>query len=134
VARLRPAPREIVPVPGVLDADDGLPGRCLAGGIRWGRTRRGGRHAGQPTVPQDLIRIAADYHVSIPPDRMAAVAALVDGLLAPYDDIDATDEPHTAVRCPRAAAQLPAPEDNPLGAWSVRTRIEGLQQALLRDR
>src|SRR5919107_1018045 len=46
--------------------------------------------------PEDLIRIAADYHFSIPP-----------------------------VRYPRAAAQRPAPEDNPLGAWYVRTRIEG---------
>jgi Asp-tRNA(Asn)/Glu-tRNA(Gln) amidotransferase A subunit family amidase len=29
------------------------------------------------------------------------------------------------VRYPRTAGQRPAPEDNPLGAWYVRTRIEG---------
>jgi hypothetical protein len=75
--------------------------------------------------PEDLIRIAADYHFSIPPDRMAALAAVVDGFLAPYDDLNATDEPQTPVRYPRAAAQWPAPEDNPAGAWYVRTRIEG---------
>ena len=83
--------------------------------------------------PEDLIRIAADYHFSIPPERMAAVAALVEGFLAPYDDLDAMDEPRAPVRYPRAAAQWPAPEDNPLGAWYVRTRIEGLQQILLRE-
>ena len=44
--------------------------------------------------PEDLTRIAADYHFSIPPERMAAVAALVEGFLAPYDDLDASDEPH----------------------------------------
>src|SRR5690349_7819815 len=75
--------------------------------------------------PEDLTRIAADYHFSIPPEQMAAVAALVEGFLAPYDDLDASDEPLPAVRYPRSAAQRPAAEDNPLGAWYVRTRIEG---------
>ena len=88
---------------------------------------------GRPS-PEDLSRIAADYHFSIPPERMAAVAALVEGFLAPYDDLDARDEPRPPVRYPRAAAQRPAPEDNPLGAWYVRTRIEGAPDGPLSGR
>ena len=72
--------------------------------------------------PEDLTRTTAEYHFTIPPERMAAVAALVEGFLAPYDELDATDEPRPPVRYPRAAVLRPAPEDNPLGAWHVRIR------------
>jgi amidase len=78
----------------------------------------------RPT-PEDLARIAADYHFSIRSEQMPAVQALLEGFLAPYDELDAIDEPRPAVRYPREAGQRPAAEDNPLGAWYVRTRIEG---------
>jgi amidase len=35
------------------------------------------------------------------------------------------EEPRPPVRYPRGAVQRPAAQDNPLGAWYVRTRIEG---------
>jgi amidase len=74
---------------------------------------------------EDLIRIAADYHFSIPSERMPVVEVLVESLLAPYDELDAMDEPRPPVRYPRSAPEWPPAEDNSLGAWYVRTRIEG---------
>ncbi len=78
----------------------------------------------RPT-PEDLARIAADYHFSIRSEQMPVVQALLEGFLAPYDELDAIDEPRAAVRYPREAGRRPAAEDNPFGAWYVRTRIEG---------
>jgi amidase len=78
----------------------------------------------RPTA-EDLTRIAAGYHFSIRPEQMPVVQALVEGFIAPYDLLEAMEEPAPAVRYPRGDAQRPAAEDNPLGAWYVRCRIEG---------
>jgi amidase len=78
----------------------------------------------RPTLA-DLDRIAADFGFWIPAERRETVAALVEGLLAPYDRLDAMAEPVPPVRYPRAAGERPAEADNPLGAWYWRTRIDG---------
>jgi amidase len=73
----------------------------------------------------DLDAIAADFHFTIPAEQRDAVAALVEGMLAPYDELDGMTEPVPEVRYPRAAGERPEPADNPLGGWYWRTRIEG---------
>ena len=71
----------------------------------------------------DLNRIAAGYHFSIRSEQMPVVQALLEGFLAPYDELEAMAEPAPPVRYPRGPVEWP--RDNPLGAWYVHCRIEG---------
>ena len=73
----------------------------------------------------DLARIAREFHFTIPDERMPVVQALVEGFLAPYDRLDAIEEPKRAPRAPRDGGAPPRAADNPLGAWAWRVRIEG---------
>src|SRR6266496_2878280 len=73
----------------------------------------------------DLARIAHQFHFTIPDERMPVVQALVEGFLAPYDRLDAIEEPKRAPRAPRDGGAPPRAADNPLGAWAWRVRIEG---------
>src|SRR6266487_3049511 len=75
--------------------------------------------------PDDLSAIARRFHFTIPAERMPVVQALVEGLLAPYDRLDELEEPKVAPRWPRDAGAPPRPEENPLGAWAWRVRIQG---------
>ena len=75
--------------------------------------------------PDDLNAIARQFHFTIPPERMAVVQALLEGLLAPYDRLDELEAPAAAPRYPRGGGAAPRPEENPLGAWAWRVRIDG---------
>jgi amidase len=75
--------------------------------------------------PDDLSTIARQFHFTIPPERLPVVQALVEGLLAPYDRLDELDEPRARPRHPRDRGAAPRPQENPLGAWAWRVRIEG---------
>jgi amidase len=73
----------------------------------------------------DLRKIASEFHFTIPDERMPVVRTLVDGLLSPYDRLDVIDEQIQAPRHGRDGGAAPLPEENPLGAWAWRVRIEG---------
>ena len=75
--------------------------------------------------PEDLRAIAQRFHFTIPDEQMPAFEALLEGFLAPYDRLDELAEPRREPRYPRDGGAPPSPEDNPLGAWAWRVRIEG---------
>ena len=75
--------------------------------------------------PDDLAAIARQFHFAIAPERMAAFEALVEGFLAPYERLDELEEPKRQPRWPRDGGATPRPEENRLGAWAWRVRIEG---------
>jgi len=75
--------------------------------------------------PDDLRAIARRFNFTIPDDQMPTVEALLEGFLAPYDRLDELVEPRREPRYPRDGGAPPSPEDNPLGAWAWRVRIEG---------
>ena len=79
----------------------------------------------QRPTPDDLAAIARQFHFAIPPERMPAFEALVEGFLAPYDRLDELEEPKRQPRWPRDGGAAPRPEENRLGAWAWRVRIEG---------
>jgi amidase len=82
----------------------------------------------------DLRRIASDFHFTISDERMPVVQALLEGFIGPYDRLDELDEQLTEPRWPRDAGSPPAPEENPLGAWAWRVRIEGAPSGPLHGR
>jgi amidase len=79
----------------------------------------------QRPAPDDLAAIARQFHFRIPQERMPAFEALVEGFLAPYDRLDELEEPRRQPRYPRDGGAAPRPEENRLGAWAWRVRIEG---------
>jgi amidase len=75
--------------------------------------------------PDDLVGIARQFHFGIPQERMPAFEGLVEGFLAPYDRLDELEEPKRPPRYQRDGGVAPRPEENRLGAWAWRVRIEG---------
>jgi amidase len=88
----------------------------------------------QRPAPEDLTAIARQFHFSIPQERMPAFEALVEGFLAPYDRLDELQEPKRQPRYPRDGGTEPRPEENRLGAWAWRVRIEGADDGPLAGR
>jgi amidase len=84
--------------------------------------------------PDDLSAIARQFHFTVPPERMPVVQALVEGLLAPYDRLEELEEPKALPRYPRGAGEAPRAEDNPLGGWAWKVRIDGAGQGPLAGR
>ena len=81
--------------------------------------------------PEDLQAIARQFHFTIPDERMATFQALLEGFLAPYDRLDQLQEPRQEPRYPRDGGTAPRPEENPLGAWAWRVRIQGAAEGPL---
>src|SRR5919112_6883798 len=79
----------------------------------------------QRPAPTDLTAMARQFHFGISQERMPAFEALVEGFLAPYDRLDELEEPKRQPRYPRDGGAAPRPEENSLGAWAWRVRIEG---------
>ena len=77
--------------------------------------------------PDDLRAIARRFHFTIPDDQMPTVEALLEGFLAPYDRLNELVRATARAAVPaRRGGAPPNPEDeNPLGAWAWRVRIEG---------
>ena len=56
---------------------------------------------------------------------------LMQGLLDAYDVVDGMVEQLPEVKYPRTPGVRPQPEDNPYGAWAVKTRIQGARRGKL---
>lgn len=83
---------------------------------------------------EELARIAREVGLSLTSDELDGYHALVNGMVAGLGALDAMPDALPPVQTPRAPGARPAPEDNPLGAWYVKTRIEGAADGPLRGR
>jgi amidase len=84
--------------------------------------------------PDDLVGIARQFHFGIPQERMPAFEGLIEGFLAPYDRLDELEEPRRQPRYQRDGGVAPRPEENRLGAWAWRVRIDGAEDGPLAGR
>ncbi len=82
----------------------------------------------------ELAEIADDLGLHLEPEARAAYGRLVKGLLQGFALLDQLPEELPPVRHPRTPGIRPAPEDNPYGAWYVKTRVEGARQGPLAGR
>jgi amidase len=74
---------------------------------------------------EQLAAIAQAYGMKPSEDMLAAYEPLVDGFLGSYDAVEALYAEHAPAAPADRTWRKPEPEENPLGAWYVRTEISG---------
>ncbi|HWD06354.1 MAG TPA: amidase [Amycolatopsis sp.] len=70
-----------------------------------------------------LSRIAADYRLGIDPEDLSVYHAVSHGLLESWDIVEGLYA-EIAPKVPDRQWSRPADEDNPLGAWYVKTEVQ----------
>lgn len=88
----------------------------------------------KPPSAAQIEEIADDLGLHLSAVDVRSYRALLAPLVRIYDVLDALPDELPPVRYPRTPGVRPEPEDNPLGAWYVRTHIEGAPQGPLRGR
>ena len=83
-----------------------------------------------PTIAQ--LRESAEQLGMNPSDEyLQSVQGIVGPLVDAYRKLDAVPDDMPDVRYPRTPGVKPAPEDNPHGAWYVKTEIKGAKRGKL---
>ena len=77
-----------------------------------------------PTAAE-IRRLAESMSLTLAPGEAETYAELVSGALAPLAVVESLPDDPPELRYPRSAGAVPPASENPLGAWAVRTRIEG---------
>ena len=83
---------------------------------------------------REVRELAEGLGLAIPDEELAATTALVGGLLGAFDAVEALPDHLPPVRWPREGFTRPGPEENPLGAWVVRTNVRGAAEGPLAGR
>ncbi|MBV9076095.1 MAG: amidase [Methylobacteriaceae bacterium] len=79
----------------------------------------------------ELRRAGAELGLSLSEADAVSFLGLMQGLLDHYDLVDGLVEELPPVGYPRTPGIRPEPEDNPYGAWAVKTRIQGARRGRL---
>lgn len=82
----------------------------------------------------ELEAAAAAFGLGADPAAIAAYRAVIDRSLVGFDTVDALADELPPVRYPRTPGARPAPADNPLGAWAVKSEVRGAASGLLAGR
>jgi amidase len=80
---------------------------------------------------QEIEAIAKDLGLHVAAEEVASYHGLVGSLLEGFATLDALPDELPQVRYPRTPGERPAPEDNPLNAWYVKTRVTGASDGKL---
>ncbi|GJD49377.1 Amidase [Methylobacterium crusticola] len=86
-----------------------------------------------PTLDQ-LRETAADLGMIMGDEELAQHRAALEGGIAAYNLIDQLPDELPEVRYPRLPGRRPSAEENPLGAWYVRTTVEGAPSGKLKGK
>ncbi len=78
----------------------------------------------RPTLEQ-LQDIATDFGMDLSPERAAEFLALMEGLIASYDVVEALPDEKPPVKYPRTSGYQPAPEENKYNAWYYKSEVKG---------
>jgi len=78
-----------------------------------------------PASASEIEQIAGEMGISLSEEDLAAFPDLIAPFLEGVGELDALPDEFPEVRYPRTPGQRPRPEDNPLGAWYVRSRVDG---------
>lgn len=84
--------------------------------------------------PTELQQAARELGLDLTEADAASFHGLMQAQLDAYDLIDRMDAPLPDVMYPRSPGVRPRPEDNPFGAWAVKTRIAGAASGKLKGK
>lgn len=79
----------------------------------------------RPPTSAEVTEIAREFGLDLSPDEASTLQMLATPLVASSAVLDTMPDVLPPVRYPRTPGERPAPEDNPLGAWWMRTHVEG---------
>jgi amidase len=85
-------------------------------------------------TPSQVQALAARYGFDLQLDEVDAFRELMQGTLGSYAVVDGLTPPPRPVTHPRTPGRRPTPDENPYGAWAVRTSIVGTPGGLLEGR
>lgn len=74
---------------------------------------------------KELQQAGSELGLSLSEDDSASFLGLMQGLFDAYDAVDTMVEPLPEVKYPRTPGKRPERNDNPYGAWAVKTTIKG---------
>ncbi len=74
---------------------------------------------------KELQQAGSELGLTLSDDDSVSFLGLMQGLFDAYDAVEGMAEPLPPVKYPRTPGQRPGPEDNPFGAWAVKTKIKG---------
>jgi amidase len=86
-----------------------------------------------PTIDQ-LRDVAADLGMTLSDDDLTQHQSAMTGSIAAYNAVDQMPDELPPVTYPRLPGVRPKPEDNPYGAWYVKTTIEGAPSGKLKGK
>jgi len=78
----------------------------------------------RPTTEQ-LQSIVFDLGMDLQPEALEQYRSLMEASIASYDVVDALPDEKPPVRYPRTPGYQPLPEENPYGAWYIKTTVKG---------
>ena len=87
----------------------------------------------RPTQSQ-LKEIVAEFGMHLSEARVSEFLDAMQGTLDAYDVVDSMPDYLPPVLYPRTAGHRPAPEENPLNAWYVKTEVRGAPRGPLHGR
>ena len=88
----------------------------------------------QPPTRSEIQELASDLGLHFDSEEVERFRRLTGPLLASTAFLDASPDQLPEVRYPRTPGRFPLPEENPLGAWYVRSQVEGASEGPLAGR
>ncbi len=88
----------------------------------------------KPPTAGQIEEIARDLGLHLDSGDVESFRRLLEPLVATFAVIDALPDELPTVRYPRTPGERPAPEENPLGAWYVKSRVQGAPEGRLHGR
>jgi len=85
----------------------------------------------RPATRGEIEAVAEELGLSLDADDLAAFPDLIAPFLQGVSELDSLPDEFPEVRYPRTPGRRPRSEENPLGAWYVRTRVEGAAEGPL---
>ena len=86
-----------------------------------------------PTLAQ-MREVAAELGMTMSDEDLGLHLKMLEGNFAAYNLVDQMPDELPEVGYPRTPGRRPAPEENPLGAWYVKTSIEGAPSGKLKGK
>lgn len=87
-----------------------------------------------PPTSQEVEHILRRFDLPAAAEDIAACHRLVESFIGVLAALDLPADPPQVPRYPRGPVARPAPQDNLLGAWYMKTRVEGAPQGPLKGR